>query len=105
MNPRAYLIYSIFPLVVLTEVSAAPLGVEGRISDITKNFVVIKENKFPLLRGDETNLRVDAGTTHCFVNQVRVTCGTLAAVGYVDHARVTIENGYAVRIDVLQMLQ
>lgn len=103
MTPR-YLI-GIIGLALVDFAAAAPLEVTGKISQITEKFVAIKEAQYPIRRGVETNLRINVDTTQCYVNQVRITCGTLASVGYVDHARVVVENGYAVRIDVLQMLQ
>lgn len=57
------------------------------------------------MRGDQTDLKILTGTTQCWVGQVRLTCGTLAAVGYIDQARVIVDGNIAHRVDVLHLSQ
>ncbi len=74
----------------------------GHISNITRKFVEINDKKYPLLRGDSENLKIRQGeATECWY-QYRITCGTLADSGYFDKAKVTIRNGLAIRIEVLE---
>lgn len=105
MRIHSYITGVITLMVLVSHAWGAPTEVTGKISQVTEKFVVIKDAQYAVLRGGETNLNVTSGTTQCYANQARITCGTLAAVGYVDHARVVVDNGNALRIDVLQLLQ
>lgn len=92
-------------LTMAATLSAAPVEVSGRITNITTKTLTINQRTYALMRGDQSDLKVSAGTTQCWVGQVRLTCGTLAAVGHVDHARVVVDDSTVQRIDVLHLLQ
>lgn len=76
--------------------------VVGHIPKITRKFVEINGQTYPLLRGNSENLRArENEATECWY-QYRITCGTLADSGYFDKARVTLRDGIAIRIEVLE---
>jgi hypothetical protein len=79
--------------------------IEGYVPKITVKQVEIEGRVYPLVRGHSEDMKSTAGReTECWA-QYRTTCGTLAGVGYIDKARVTIRNGYAMKIEVLELQQ
>lgn len=77
----------------------------GRVVNITVKAILINGKSYPLLRGESEDLRANIrDVTECW-NGYRLTCRTLAGVGYVDKAKVTIRNGIAMRIEVLELQQ
>lgn len=79
--------------------------VVGYVSSITTDFVEIRGKSYPLFNGDSNDMRARyPAATECWAKE-RTTCGTLAGVGYIDKARVTLRNGVAIRIQVLEMRQ
>lgn len=98
-----------FFLILLIQVSghAAPrIEIEGKISHIDRKTLTIKGKTYPLLNGGSTDFKaLPSAATQCWVNGARLTCGTLAAVGYVDEARVTLENGVVSKVEIIQMSQ
>lgn len=97
-------------LVVVLSLAVAQLAfadteIVGYVDKITTRHVWIGGQVYPLVRGDTTNLRLPPHeATECLIGQ-RITCGTLAGVGYIDKARVTVRNGVALRIEVLEQMQ
>lgn len=79
--------------------------VVGYVSKITTDYVEIRGESFPLFNGGSNDMRARyPAATECWAKE-RTTCGTLAGVGYIDKARVTLRNGVAIRIQVLEMRQ
>jgi hypothetical protein len=77
----------------------------GNVPRITVRNVEIGGISYPLLQGNSQNMRATSDTTtECWV-KYRTTCGTLEGIGYIDKARVTIRNGFAIRIEVLELQQ
>lgn len=77
----------------------------GVVPKITTKFVEIDGASYPLMRGDSQEMRRSSpDVTECW-SRYRTTCGTLAGIGFIDRARVTVRNGYAVRIEVLELKQ
>lgn len=105
MKLRTRCISAALLMVTCLPAFAAPLEVTGRISHITTKTLTINQKTYALMRGDQTDLKILTGTTQCWVGQVRLTCGTLAAVGYVDQARVIVDGNIAHRVDVLHLSQ
>lgn len=96
-----------FMLVMQVSGYAAPgVEIEGKITHIDKQTLTITGKTYRLLNGGSTDLNALASAaTQCWVDGRRLTCGTLAAVGHVDEARVTVENGVASKVEVIKMLQ
>ncbi|OYY93088.1 MAG: hypothetical protein B7Y41_13325 [Hydrogenophilales bacterium 28-61-23] len=77
----------------------------GNVPRITVKQVEIDGVSYPLLKGDSQNMRATSETaTECW-SKYRTTCGTLAGIGYIDKASVTIQNGIAIRVEVLELKQ
>lgn len=77
----------------------------GNVSKVTTGFVEIEGKTFPLKNGASNDVRASSReVTECWAG-TRTTCGTLAGVGYIQKAKVTVRDGVAVRIEVLEMLQ
>jgi hypothetical protein len=77
----------------------------GRVGKITVKNIEIDGKNYPLLKGESEDLRARVGEVTECREKYRMTCGTLAGVGYIDKARVTIRNGIAMRIEVLELQQ
>lgn len=79
----------------------------GYVSEITTERVVINGESFPLRNGKSNNMQVRfPKATECWVSdKARTTCGTIAGVGYIHKARVTLHNDTAARIEVIEMRQ
>jgi hypothetical protein len=76
--------------------SQSSMGIEGRLARITATEVSIENG---------STYKID-GQTRCFdAQQVKLTCATLAAVGYADAARITVVGDTARRIDILLLQQ
>lgn len=94
-------------LIALTAHSAisAEKVIVDRVPHITVQHVEVGRVTYPLLNGNSQDMRnTSPGTTQCWATY-RTTCGTLAGIGYIDKARVTIRDGYAIRIEVLELQQ
>lgn len=77
----------------------------GNVPRITVRNVEIGGVSYPLLQGNSQNMRATSETaTECWA-KYRTTCGTLEGIGYIDKARVTIRNGIAIRIELLELQQ
>ncbi len=77
----------------------------GRVAKITVKNIEIDGKTYPLLKGESENLRANVGEVTECREKYRMTCGTLAGVGYIDKAKVTIRNGIAMRVEVLELQQ
>lgn len=77
----------------------------GHVSKITTKEIIINGNKYPLLNGSSEDLNARPGTVTECREKFRMTCGTVAAIGYIDKAKVTIRNGYAIQIVILELQQ
>lgn len=87
---------------------AAPTEKIGEVRFFnTKNLTFLDGKSYPLARGDSKDLSSSYGTaTQCFVEgNARTTCSTLAGVGYITKARVTLDNGLVMKVEVLEMKQ
>lgn len=87
---------------------AAPTELIGEVGFInTKTLTFLGGKSYPLAHGDSKDLRSAYGTaTQCFMGgDARTSCGTLAGVGYITKARVTLDNGLVMKIEVLEMKQ
>ena len=83
----------------------ADTEITGYVPEITVGHIWIEGNTYQLIHGDSNDLNSVQGITECRVGTHRVTCGTLAGVGYIDRARVTVSGGAATRIEVLELKQ
>lgn len=85
--------------------ACADTEIVGQVSRITTDFVEIRGKSYPLFNGASNDMRATSqAATECWAKE-RTTCGTLAGVGYIEKARVTLRNGVAIRIQVLEMRQ
>lgn len=76
---------------------AADTTLEGRISQVTSTSLVLDHTR---------TLKFDPAIAECFDDRnVRTTCATLVAVGYVDKARLTLLGDTVRRVDILQLQQ
>jgi hypothetical protein len=94
-------------LIALTSLPApgADTVVIDRVPRITVQHVEVGPVTYPLLNGNSQDMRSSSpNTTQCWATY-RTTCGTLAGIGYIDKARVTVRDGYAIRIEVLELRQ
>lgn len=83
----------------------ADTEIVGQVSRITTDFVEVRGQSYPLFNGASNDMRATSrAATECWAKE-RTTCGTLAGVGYIEKARVTLRNGVAIRIQVLEMRQ
>lgn len=72
--------------------------VEARIVRITTTLVT--------LEGIGEDFKLDAKNAQCFDEYGnKLTCATLAGIGYVDKARVTIAGDVVQRIDIIDLQQ
>lgn len=87
---------------------AAPTEIIGEVGNIsTKTLTFLGGKSYPLARGDSKDMTSAYGTvTQCFVERgARTTCSTLAGVGFISKAKVTLDNGVVMKIEVLEMKQ
>lgn len=87
---------------------ATPTEMIGEVGYFsTKTLTFLGGKSYPLARGDSKDLTSSYGTaTQCFVaGNARTTCSTLAGVGYITKARVTLDNGLVMKVEVLEMKQ
>jgi len=92
-------------LVLASQAAWADTEIIGNVPRITTEFVEVGDKMYPLLHGASNNMRASSWeATECWAGP-RTTCGTLAGIGYIDKARITLRNGVAVRIEVLELRQ
>ena len=114
---KAIMIF-VMGVVLLGTASAAERSViAGRIDLIEKDYIFMDGKQYKLL--NEFSERIDKikygfETEYWFwvlndngspVRSYQVNFGTLAGVGYIDRARVTLENGIVRKVEVLDLQQ
>lgn len=94
-----------------TAPARAATELEGFVPEITTERLFFGGKYYPLVKGTAaTNTVRWPQATECHMNMkmaagYQVTCGTLAQVGYIDKARLRIENGKVARVEVLELMQ
>jgi len=79
-------------------IEAQPIQViEGWVSHITQNVLYIDGGRYPLSRDVIVTLDSEEGR--------RITLRTITKVGYIDKARLYIENGDVIKIVILEVQQ
>ena len=87
---------------------AAPADLIGEVGYIdTKTLTFLGGKSYPLANGASKDLRSSYGSaTQCFMpGDARTSCSTLAGVGFITKARVTLDNGVVMKVEVLEMKQ
>lgn len=82
---------------------------EGYVPTITTEKLLFDGKNYPLVKGALADNSVKwPQATECHVKlqpEYQITCGTLAQVGYIDKARLLIEDGKVARVEVLELMQ
>ncbi len=81
----------------MPEITAEKLFFDGKYYPLVKGTAVTNTVRWPQATECHMNMERAAG--------YQVTCGTLAQVGYIDKARLRIENGKVMRVEVLELMQ
>lgn len=89
--------------------SQAATELEGYVSVITTQQLFVDGKRYTLVLGALENNHVRwPVATECYMKgkpAVQVTCGTLAQVGYIDKAKIRIEDDKVMRVEVLELMQ
>ncbi|MBW1982531.1 MAG: hypothetical protein JRJ12_15070 [Deltaproteobacteria bacterium] len=100
-----WLFWLAFSLLLLSSADGAAL--EGIIELFDSTNISMSGQHYELVDGEKASLY--GFVTECWVVQgteiYQIDCKTLADVGYVDRARVTLENGAVRKVEVLKLLQ
>ena len=82
---------------------------EGYVPEITTKKLFFGGRYYALVQGASANNAIKwPQGTECYVMtspSYQITCGTLAQVGYIDKAKLRIENDKVVRVEVLELMQ
>lgn len=93
------------PPFALADVSS----VEGKIDLVEQDQITIDNRKYKVVTSSSEDAVVYGFLTECWVveptESYQIDYKTLFNVGYVDAARVTIENGVVRKIEILELLQ
>ena len=81
--------------------------ITGYVPHINARELFVNGKSYRMWNPGQENVRpTTTGATECWVKgTTRVTCGTLIGVGYADKARVTVRDGWVIRVDVLDLQQ
>lgn len=88
-------------LCAATLATATEMTQVGRLARVALDHVLVEAAD-----GKVTSYRVDQVLTQCFdFRGDKTTCETLAEIGYADKGRVTVVDGLAKRIDLIELQQ
>ncbi len=98
-----------FSLIAASAPALAASEFEGPVPEITTQKLFFDGKYYALVQGaSRSNAIKWPQGTECHVkaaSSYQVTCGTLAQVGYIDKAKLRIENDKVVRVEVLELMQ
>ena len=98
-----------FSLMAASGQALAATVLEGYVPEITTQKLSFGGKYYPLVQGaSQSNAIKWPQGTECYVMtfpSYQVTCGTLAQVGYIDKAKILIENDKVMRVDLLELMQ
>lgn len=96
-------------LVMVPKPSQAATELEGYVPQITTQKLSFGGKYYALVQGAVEDNKVKwPKATECYIKAnptYQITCGTLAQVGYIDKAKLRIENDKVMRVDVLELMQ
>lgn len=94
---------------VVPKPSQAATELEGYVPEITTQKVFFGGKYYALIQGKSIDNKIKwPQGTECYVKgnpTYQVTCGTLAQIGYIDKAKLRIENDKVIRIELLRLMQ
>jgi len=114
ISPR---IFSVLPpplllaaiLWVTPNLTQAATELEGYVPQITTQKLLFDGRYYALVQGAVEDSKVKwPKATECYVKanpSYQVTCGTLAQIGYIDKAKLRIENDKVMRVELLELMQ
>lgn len=95
--------------VMVPKPSQAATELEGHVSEITTLKLFFGGKYYPLIQGASVDNKIKwPKATECYVKAnptYQVTCGTLAQIGYIDKAKLWIENDKVMRVELLKLTQ
>lgn len=87
----------------------AATEVEGYVPEITTQKLFFDGKYYALTKGVSPDNKIKwPDGTECYIKAnptYQVTCGTLAQIGYIDKAKLRIENNKVMRIELLKLMQ
>lgn len=96
-------------LIVASGSSLAATELEGFVPEITTERLLFGGKHYALVQGaSRDNAAKWPAATECHVKanpSYQVTCGTFAQIGYIDNAKLRIENGRVARVELLELMQ
>jgi len=96
-------------LIVASASTQAATELEGFVPEITTERLFFGGKYYALVQGGSRDSTVKwPEATECLVKanpDYQVTCGTFAQIGYLDKARLRIDNGRIARIELLELAQ
>lgn len=99
---------TIIALITSACAAAAPTALEGNISLIESDYLVMEGEKYQLVNeftGSSTRARCGYQTEFKAPRGYSIGFGMLAAVGYAERARITLEYGCVRKVEILEMQQ
>ncbi|MGF1615870.1 MAG: hypothetical protein ACFCVA_18730 [Gammaproteobacteria bacterium] len=92
MKYHVVIVSLLIGLLIELEVRAEEAVMQGAITKITQSELDFEGETYSL-----------SPLAECLAEGAKTTCGTLAGVGYAEEARVVVNNGRVVRIEVLKL--
>lgn len=96
-------------VVMVPKHSEAATELEGYVPEITTQKIFFGGKYYPLIQGASIDNKIKwPKATECYVKAnptYQVTCGTLAQIGYIDKAKLWIENDRVMRVELLKLKQ
>lgn len=95
--------------VIVPKAAKAATELEGYVPEITTQRIFFSGKYYALTQGASPDNKIKwPYGTECYIKAnptYQVTCGTLAQIGYIDKAKLRIENNKVMRVELLKLMQ